>query len=223
MAINIGFDKYVRWPFKFKAILWSGIAIAIGTAYYFLSLAPQLEEIRKLEQESSQLAGQIVEKKAIADNLETVKADVVKMDNLLSQALEKLPSAEEIPKLLKTVADLAKDTALESLLFKPGGATPAPPDYFYASIPLDMEQTGSFYDLAKFFDKVSRLPRIVTIESITVSSLDPARQPSPLLKAGFKAVTFKYLTPGERPAKPEPGKDGGKGKPAKAPAAPPKE
>lgn len=209
MAINIGFDKYVRWPVKNKALLWAGIAVGLGAAYYFSLLSPKLAEIKELDAKSSQLAGQIVEKKAIADNLQTVKADVARMDMLLSQALEKLPSGEEIPKLLKTVADLARETGLEALLFKPGSATPVEPEYFYASIPLDMEQSGNFYDLAKFFDKVSRLPRIVTIESITVTSSEQARQNTPVLKAGFKAVTFKYLPPEERP-KPKP-KDGDKG------------
>lgn len=201
MAINIGIDKYVRWPFKYKALLWLGFALLVCVAYYFALFAPKRAEIQALKQESSKLAGQIVEKKAIADNLQSVKDAVTQMDKLLSQALEKLPSAEEIPKLLKTISDLGKETGLEPLLFRPGATTPVGPEYFYASIPLDMEQNGNFYSLARFFDKVGRLPRIVTVENITVTTVDNAKAFGPLLKASFKAVTFKYLKPEERPKK----------------------
>lgn len=204
MAPSIGFEKYIRWPLKKKAILWGGIAVLILAVYYSVWFSAKRQEIAKLQQESSVLAGQIVEKKAIADNLESVKQAVAQMDILLKQALEKLPSGEEIPKLLMTVSDLARETGLEALLFKPGATTPVEPEYFYASIPLDMEQTGNFYDLARFFDKISRLPRIVTIENISVNSVDGSKTEHPKLKAVFKAVTFKYLLPEERPKKEAP-------------------
>jgi len=207
MVINIGFDKYVRWPLKNKAMLWGGFAVVVLAVYYFVWFQPKREEIASLEQDSAKLAGQIVEKRAIADNLESVKAAVAQMDKLLSQALEKLPAAEEIPKLLRTVSDLAKETGLEAILFKPGAATPVEPEYFYASIPLEMEQNGTFYDLARFFDKVGRLPRIVTVENISVTVTDIPKLTGPYLRANFKAVTFKYLTPEERPKK-ESGKKG---------------
>lgn len=212
MAVSLGFDKYVRWPTNRKAILMAVLAVIVGAVYYFVWFAPKREAISSLEKESAKLSAQIVEKRAVADNLESIKQAVDQMDKLLTQALEKLPSGEEIPKLLKTVSDIARDTGLDPLLFRPSAPTPVGPEYFYASIPFDMEETGSFYQLSKFFDKVSRLPRIVTIERIKIDTLDYLKGDDPKLKATFRAVTFKYLQPEERP-KPAPAaaaKKGGK-------------
>lgn len=210
MAVSLGFDKYVRWPTKRKAILMAVLAVIVGAVYYFVWFAPKTEEIAALGKESAKLSAQINEKRAVADNLESIKQAVEQMDRLLTQALEKLPSGEEIPKLLKTVSDIARDTGLDPLLFKPAGATPVGPEFFYASIPFDMEETGSFYQLSRFFDKVSRLPRIVTIERVKFETLDYMKGDDPKLKATFRAVTFKYLQPEERP-KPAPApKKGGK-------------
>ncbi len=211
MAVSLGFDKYVRWPANRKAMLLGGLAILVAAVYYFALFDPKRQEIKALDQESAKLASQIVEKKAVADNLESIKQAVVQMDKLLSQALEKLPSNEEIPKLLRTVSDIGRDTGLDPLLFRPGNASPVGPEYFYASIPLEMEQAGSFYDLARFFDKVSRLPRIVTIQDMTIIATDYVRGDEPRLKASFKAVTFKYLKPEERPKKEAPKAAGKKG------------
>lgn len=201
-----GFEKYVRWSGKRKAILWCSVVVLVAAAYYFAGFAPMQRDMAKLNKDSAKLSEQALEKQAIAANLDEVKRAFEKMDQMLVEALKKLPTEEEIPKLLKTVSDLAKETGLESVLFKPGPAKPVPPEHFYASIPLQMEERGSFYDLARFFDKVSRLPRIVTVNDIKVTTdgYDPDGHPK--LKAEYQATTFKYLPPEKRP-KPE-GKKG---------------
>jgi len=194
-----GFEKYVRWKPFHKTLLLLAVALVVGAVYYFVGMRPKQQQLDGLLAESARLSEEVIEKKAIADHLDEVKKAVAAMNKLLDQALEKLPTDEEIPKLLKTVSDLANETGLDSVMFKPGPATPVPPANFYAAIPLDMEQQGSFYDLGRFFDKIGRLPRIVTIQDITVTTEDYDKDNSPKLKAVFKAVTFKYLPPDQRP------------------------
>lgn len=197
-------DTYVRWPVSRKAILWSVVFLLIGLVYFFAGFRPRQETLGVLEKKSAELATKIQEKQAVANNLEKVKQAVKQMDQLLAQALEKLPSDEEIPILLKIVSDLGKESGLDPILFKPGNATPVPPTYFYAQIPLAMEEMGGFYELARFFDKVSRLPRIVTVEDITVTVKEHNPVTGPLLRAVFTATTFKYLPPEARPKPPDP-------------------
>jgi len=49
-----------------------------------------------------------------------------------------------------------------------GGPKPPPtPDRFYQEIPVKVDLAGSFNSMIYFFDKVSRLPRIVNIEDIS--------------------------------------------------------
>ncbi len=198
-----GIDVYMRWAPHKKAIIWVLLAVIVGVAYFFISQRPLSGQIGKLKVQSAKLGEEIREKQAIAANLEDVKQAVKEMDNRLQQALKRLPSKKEIAGLLKTVSDLAADTGLTPVLFQPLKVEPVPPNYFYAEIPLQMEEHGGFYDLARFFEKIARLPRIVTVENITVSTLAYGNTGDPKLKAEFTATTFKYLSAEERPKKVE--------------------
>ncbi len=148
-------------------------------------------------------------KRAVAAKLETVKKAVAVLDEELAKALKQLPTSEEIPKLLKTVSNLGVESGLDFLLFRPGTPRPIPPSYFYAEVPVSMENSGTFHDMATFFDKVSRLDRIVTVEQMSVTNQKYEDGKSPKLRSSYTATTFRFLPEEERP-KPPPGKQGKK-------------
>ncbi|GAB4264787.1 type IV pilus inner membrane component PilO [Deferrisoma sp.] len=186
-------DTYLKWPTSRKALLWVGITVAVGLGYYFLGFQPRLRELQRLEEEYDRLGKELRENQAIADNLPRVKEEVRRLDEKLAEALQKLPNREEIPSLLQTISDLGKDSGLEFLLFKPGESQPKE---FYAEVPLEMQVLGRYHDVAVFFDKVGRLPRIVTIVSSEFGN--PKVEPGGTkLTVSCRAVTYKFLEPGE--------------------------
>jgi type IV pilus assembly protein PilO len=158
-------DTYLKWPASRKALLWFGFSAVVLLLYYFLGVQPQIERMRVLEAEFGQLGQKLRENQAIAANLPQVQAEVELLDQKLAEALTKLPNKEEIPALLQTISDLGKDSGLEFLLFKPGGATPKD---FYAEVPLDLQIRGRYHDLGLFFNRIGRLPRIVTIQNLEI-------------------------------------------------------
>ncbi|MFU8857781.1 MAG: type 4a pilus biogenesis protein PilO [Deferrisomatales bacterium] len=191
-------DAYLKWSGPKKALVWGVLCAAIGAGYYFALFQPSLEELRGLQAQYETLGRELRENQAIADNLAQVQEEVRRLDEKLQEAKQKLPEQEEIPSLLQKVSDLGKEAGLEFLLFKPGA--PVPKD-FYAEVPLELQIYGSYHDLAAFFDKIGRLNRIVTIEDIDFGA--PKTTPGGLkITASFRAVTFKFLEPGEQPAKP---------------------
>lgn len=191
------FDTYLKWPTRRKAIVWLLFTTAVVLLYYFLLFRPRLDELRGLEADYDRLVRELRENQAIAENLPKVKEEVQRLDQRLAQALQKLPNREEIPSLLQTVSDLGKEAGLEFLLFKP--SPPVPRD-FYAEVPLEMQMFGGYHDLASFFDKVGRLPRIVTIEDIDFGGAKQAPGGAKLT-VSCRAVTFKFLEPGEQAAR----------------------
>lgn len=186
-------DTYLKWPKSKKAIVWLICGTVIAVVYYFAFFQPRIQALRSLEAEYDKLGNELRENQAIADNLSQVKEEVQRLDQKLAQALEKLPNKEEIPSLLQTVSDLGKESGLEFLLFKP--APPVAKD-FYAEVPLELQILGRYHDLAIFFDKIGRLPRIVTIEDIDFGGAKSG--PGGVkLTVTCKALTFKFLEPGE--------------------------
>ena len=188
-------DTYLKWPASRKALVWFVFSALVIALYYFLGFQPRVDRLRGLESEFDQLGRKLRENQAIAANLPRVQAEVELLDQKLAEALTKLPNKEEIPALLQTISDLGKDAGLEFLLFKPGGATPKD---FYAEVPLDLEIRGRYHDLGLFFDKIGRLPRIVTIRDLEMGK--PTAGPGGVeLTARCRAVTFKFIDSAQQP------------------------
>ena len=69
---------------------------------------------------------------------------------------------------------------------------------FYADVPVEIDVTGSFHQVATFFDEVGRLERIVNLDQITLT--DPQLQESrAVIKSTMLATSFRFLEEGERP------------------------
>ena len=189
-------DTYLKWPASRKVLAWAVFCVVVGLVYYLAGFQPRLRTLRTLEERYESLGRELRENQVIAENLPRVKEEVRRLDEELAQALQKLPNKEEIPSLLQTISDLGRDSGLEFLLFRPGKAEPKD---FYAELPLEMQVVGRFHDVAVFFDKVSRLPRIVTIQSSDFGNPKVGPDGSVKLTVSCRAVTFKFLEPGEAP------------------------
>jgi type IV pilus assembly protein PilO len=102
-----------------------------------------------------------------------------------------LPEKEEIPSLLAGISEAGKDAGLEFLLFQP---KPESAKDFYAEIPVDINVTGSYHQVALFFDKVAHLPRIVNIRDIKMAPQSSrAKGHSNNLTTVCQAVTYKFI------------------------------
>jgi Tfp pilus assembly protein PilO len=72
-----------------------------------------------------------------------------------------------------------------------------------------MEVIGGYYNLADFFDRISRLPRIVNVRDLVLSRAD-VKGNNVILNAKFNVVTFRLLPQPDTQAVGDKGK--GKGK-----------
>jgi len=104
--------------------------------------------------------------------------------------LKQLPDKSEIPNLLENISSLGKAAGLEFQMFKPN---PEVPMTFYAEIPVDIKVQGTYQDIVRFFDNVSKMPRIVNITDINISSPQKMAAGANKLTTACKATTFKYI------------------------------
>lgn len=113
-----------------------------------------------------------------------------------------LPEKEDIPSLLAGISQSGQDSGLEFVLFQPNAEVLQD---FYAEIPVSINVTGEYHNVAAFFDRVSRLSRIVDIKDIEmtpVSDLKTVRKssagssqavPANILSTRCTAVTYKFV------------------------------
>ena len=172
------------------------IAVAIlgalwGCFVWFLYM-PQTEKITKLRGDLDAAKTKLSRLKNVEKNLRAFKKKYKDTELKFKQALKLLPDKHEIPALLSSLENLGAQSGLEFLLFQPQKEVNR---NFYAEIPLKIEVTGPFHNVGTFFDKVSRLSRIVNIGNVKMTAAKAAKTKSDtvILKTSCTATTYKFI------------------------------
>lgn len=187
MAITL--ETFVKLPTSRKiAILVVLIAVVVGL-FFYLIYWPNLDVLKKKKAEVEVLERQVRELRTVAANMKRFQAEAAKLREELQVAIMQLPTSKEIPSLLSNISQLGKDSGLEFLLFKPIGEVNKE---FYAEIPVEIRVKGTYNNVAVFFDKVGKLPRIVNISEV---SMDTAKEVLGRweINTSCTATTFKFI------------------------------
>ncbi len=188
MAITL--DDIVKLSNQKKILILTGIVLLIFGAYYYFIYNSKKNDIDQLQSKLEVLQIDLKKKQAIAGNLERYKKEVARLNDDLKKALIKLPGKKEIPSLLSNISRLGKESGLEFLTFSP---KPEVSKGFYAAIPIDIKVSGSFYEVAVFFDKVSRLSRIVNATFLKMTKAKSSGEGGILLNTSCVVTTFRFL------------------------------
>jgi len=187
-------------PKRQLAIFGAVIAAMIVVGYVMLVVWPKQEEIARLTAESRKLGTEVEEKRKIALQLPQIEREVQAMDLQLKEVLVKLPEEKEIPNLLTQVSTLGQQAGLDLSAFRPGKIEPRD---FYSEVPINLRAEGTYHTLGTFFDRLSKLPRIMTVGEFKISPLAAKKPGDKTIAADFGVVTYTY---GGAPAKGAPAK-----------------
>lgn len=171
------------------------IAIYVGTLVVMIGLTiwlsyyPAWGEIDALKVQLANVQAELTKAKKNAAELNDWRSKMKKKEAQYKTVMRALPEKEEIPSLLAGVSQAGQDAGLEFLLFQPKGEVSKD---FYAEIPVDIVVSGSYHQVALFFDKVANLPRIVNIRNIAMAP-SKADKGGLKLKTDCQAVTYKFI------------------------------
>jgi type IV pilus assembly protein PilO len=158
MAISI--DSVLKLSTAKKAMILAGILCALTALFLHTFFLPQREEVNTLRAELNKLAAESNQSQAIAKDLQKFKDQVGKLDGEFVNALTQLPNEKEIPEILKNISSLGKESNLEFILFRPKAEEA---QQFYSKVPIELTMIGSYHNTGAFFDKLSKLPRIINV------------------------------------------------------------
>jgi type IV pilus assembly protein PilO len=102
--------------------------------------------------------------------------------------LRQLPNETEIETLLTDISQTGISAGLEIDFFKPEGLRPKE---FYSEYPIKLKVTGRFHEFAEFISGVAALPRIVTVQDISIKPF--SAQGGVKLTMELTAITYQYL------------------------------
>ncbi|GAB4292307.1 MAG: type 4a pilus biogenesis protein PilO [Myxococcota bacterium] len=185
--------KFQQVPVKHKALVTAVVVVAVALGYYALFYKNQQQRISTIHLQIRKADEDLIKKRTIANNLHKFRRQVEQLNQQLKEALALLPNSADIPDLLTRVAAMAEKSGLELIKFKLEAEQPR---QFFAEVPVKLEVRGNFHELAVFFDKVSKLPRIINVEHL--SMVDPQMYNQKYrVKANFDATTYRFLSPEE--------------------------
>ena len=209
MALPAAFDPIVNAPRPQKIIFGVfGLAV-IGAAAWFLLLSPLTTKIDILTVERDKVQRSLLQARAVAADVARFRREIAALEKTLVALTERLPNERETPPLYRSVSDAAYQAGLSVALFQP--RDPVVRDY-YAEIPIVFSAQGNYHQFGAFFERMARLPRVVNVGDLRMTSAAAPRSPKDFrdtvsvgsVRGDLVLATYMYRPVGSPPA-PKPG------------------
>lgn len=188
------------WPWPVKTLAFvSMFAVVVAAGAWFVWM-PQLDELSKIEQEEKTLKDTFLVKKKQAINLDLIKKQLTETQESFGALLKQLPSKSEMDALLTDINQAGLGRGLQFDLFRPGAETKKGA---FAEQPITIKVSGNYDDIGKFASDIAILPRIVTLNDISIVIPGGTQvtiggaQPAVVLVMDATAKTFRYLDTAE--------------------------
>lgn len=173
------------WPVVPKVAVLLGVFVSILLAGWWFVWSDQLTDLETKEQEESLLKQQYIDKKRQAVNLDLYTQQLADIDRSFGALLKQLPNKSEIEALLIEVNQAGLGRGLQFEFFRPGQEQVKD---FYAELPISVKINGNYHDFGAFAADIAKLPRIVTLNNISITPLA-----SGVLSLDATTKTFRYL------------------------------
>ncbi len=174
------------WPLIPKIAVLLGLFVAILVAGWWFVWSDQLAELETKQREEETLRQQYLDKKRQAVNLDLYTQQLAEIDRSFGALLKQLPNKSEIEALLIEVNQAGLGRGLQFELFRPGQEQIKD---FYAELPIAVKINGSYHDFGAFAADIAKLPRIVTLNNISIT---PVKEGG-ILSLDATTKTFRYL------------------------------
>jgi type IV pilus assembly protein PilO len=200
-----------RIPKKQRFILIVILFVALIGLFFFYPFKSNHRKIEALTKQVGDLEHQIVVNKSLAEEKDKLLAKNAELQEKLLEIQQKFPTSSEVTDLLKQVSVLGQQSGLDIQLWKPRNKVKNASNLYY-EIPVEIEVLGGYHDVGIFFDKVSKLSRIVNITDLSMSKKDKKSQG---IVTKCVAKTFSALSEEEIKAAEQAAKSGAQGKKGK--------
>ena len=209
--------KNLKWHFQLLLLLFVA-GLLYGAVYYFVT-GPTRDETAVITEQVAQLEAKNTAARLATQRINEFRALYASKSAEYEELKVLLPEQREITNVLQDLLANAKDSRLVTKRFTPRDDKNV--DSIMAK-EVEVEVDANFNNLRAFYERMAKLPRIVSITDFKINQLEKQKADK-TLQAQF-VLTAYYADPEalNKPAQ-QPGKPGAPaaGKPASAPAAPP--
>ena len=191
---NLDINNIGSWPVAIKGVLIAVVSVGVLALGYFVDIQAQQQNLEKITHQEKSLKQDFETKQAKAANLDAYKAQMVEMENSFGAMIRQLPSKTEVEDLLVDISQTGLASGIEFQLFKPLSEKHIE---FYAELPITLKMTGTYHQFGEFVSGIAALPRIVTLENISIVGGKGKKGEKGSLTMKATAKTYRYLDENE--------------------------
>ena len=183
------------------ALIVLGLAVSVYGLYWYFILDDTLIQITKAEQTVAQLEKDIALYRTQVANLPELERNLALRKKELYYAKTLLPEdSRALEMLLSSFEKLGRDENVEFILFQPGAEQIQD---FYATRTVQLQISGTFHRLVTYFDRLSRLDRLVSIQDINFTPVSDFSPTEKYLNTSLVLQVYRALTEAEIKAREE--------------------
>jgi len=181
--MDISISKLPWWG---QIGLFVVMAVASIYGFYNFYVADTDAELALKRTHLAALRADINKGVATARRLGEFQSQVTDLEHRLDALKNVLPEQKDVADTLRRIQGLATQSNLSLLRFTPAAQKQQP---LYLEVPYQLIADGSFHNLALFFDRVSKFPRIINVGDISIAA-KPRQDPNSTITATLTATTF---------------------------------
>lgn len=184
--------KFDELSLLHKVLLFVGIVGVMSGGYWYFILDDTLikiarvqKDIVKVEQDIKKYRSQVASLGKLQRDLETRKKELYYAKTLLPE------DARQLEMLLASFEQLGRDENVDFILFQPGAESVGE---YYATRGVTLQISGTFHKLMTYFDRLTRLDRLVSIQNIAFTPIKDFSPTEKVLRADLSLLVYRALT-----------------------------
>lgn len=176
-------------PWKAQLAVFVALSAAAAGAFYYFYEMPAQAQMQTRQAELDTVRARINKGLTTARQLPEFRKEVADLQAQLDGLKPILPEEKDAADLLRNVNTLAVQSNLTIRGFKP---QPITTRQMHAEWPIALDLEGSYHNLGRFLDSVSKFPRIINVGNLIIRG---KQQPSPdaTIEVTCTATTFVLI------------------------------
>jgi type IV pilus assembly protein PilO len=160
------------------------VTAAIVVAFYFMVHTGQRNKLAVILADEKQVSTDLAEARRINAEIDALREETSKIEKLVSDFEQRLPSHREIPTLLKEFETMAADEDIDVELSPLARSQ----DENKETIPYKIVAHGSFHQVASFINRLERFKRYLKVSDLAIGPAEDG-----VTTARFTLNTYRFI------------------------------
>jgi type IV pilus assembly protein PilO len=194
-----GDSVLAKLPVLAKVGIGALFVVLIGVAYFVVFYGDLASSIAAEQSKETRLRGELSTARQAEFSYQKDLAELSDRQQRQRELVKILPTDTEYPQFLSSVQNVANVAGIALTAWSP---MPEVPDQFYSRVPMKLQLTGRYHQIAKFFHGVGQLDRVINMENISLT--DPKADGEDIvvkvdaLATAFRAKPDQAMTPADK-------------------------